>query len=93
MFSLTAQVNPSYTGTGSSWISIRPDVSTTANAYAVTTAGDGNGVCIVDTSIGAGYAYLTSNSYYGNISNDQIHLTNSGYNAVSLVIANALINA
>ena len=93
VFSLTAELNPSYTGSGSSWISSRPAVSTTANAYAVTNAGDGNGVSIVDTSIGAGYAYLTSNSYYGNTISDQIHLTNSGYNAVSLVIANALLNA
>ena len=93
VFSVTAQINPTYTGSGSAWITARPSVSSTANTYAVTNAGDGNGVCIVDTSVNAGYSYLTSNSYYNNTSTDQIHLTNAGYNAVSLVIANALLNA
>ena len=93
VFSVSAQINPTYAGTGSGWIAARPDVSSTANTYAVTNAGDGNGVSVVDTSISAGQAYLTSNSYYANISTDQIHFTNAGYNAISLVIANALLNA
>lgn len=93
VFSVTAQINPSYTGSGSGWIASRPGVSSTANTYAVTNAGDGNGVCVVDTSVNAGYAYLTSNSYYNDNTTDQIHLKDSGYNAVSLVIANALLNA
>lgn len=95
VFSVTTELNPSYgSGQGGySWLARRPGVSSAAASYAVTNAGDGNGVCVVDTSVNASYAYLTSNSYYNNNTTDQIHLKDSGYNAVSLVIANALKNA
>ena len=102
VFTVTHQLAPTYTGSGSSWIAARATVSPAANAWATTNTNDGYGSCVVDTSVLFDYVELTNGStpngtMYTNTSSDQMHLNSSfssrsnGYDGVSGAIFSTLL--
>jgi hypothetical protein len=102
VFTVTHQLNPSYSGSGSAWITARATVSPAANAWATTNAGDGYGACVVDTSVAFDYFKLTNGSsptgtMYSVVATDQIHLNSSfssrsnGYDGVAGSIIGTII--
>ena len=102
VFTVTHQLAPTYSGSGSSWIAARATVSPAANTWATTNANDGYGSCVVDTSVSFDYFELTNGStpngtMYSIVATDQIHLNSSfssrsnGYDGVSGAIFSTLL--
>ena len=102
VFTVSHPMTSAYTGSGSAWKTGRAAVSTAANAWGVTNAG--NNVCVVDINnryppIKLQKGSTPTGTMYANVSTDQFHLNSSfssrsnGYDGVVGSIGSALLSA